>query len=130
MRRPLYVGRYKRVVYNSSTTFMSGDVKLTHTAALVLTMIRAGCRYGFDIMEATGLPSGTVYPALRRLEENELVQSKWEKEAKALAEQRPARKYYRLTALGEQAQIKAMERYPLLRQVAMPAKTRHARESA
>lgn len=102
---------------------MSDDVKLTHTAALVLTMIRAGCRYGFDIMEATGLPSGTVYPALRRLEQSELVQSKWEKEAKALAEQRPARKYYRLTASGEQAQSKAMERYPLLRQAsALPAR--------
>ena len=107
---------------------MSEDIKLTHTAALVLTMIRAGCRYGFDIMEATGLPSGTVYPALRRLEQSELVQSKWEKEAKALAEQRPARKYYRLTALGEQAQIRAMERYPLLRGVALPA-VRQTREN-
>ena len=83
-----------------------------------------------DILDATGLPSGTVYPALRRLEENELVQSKWEKEAKALSEQRPARKYYRLTALGEQAQFKATERYPLLRQVAIPARARHARENA
>lgn len=101
---------------------MSGDLKLTHTAALVLTMIRAGCRYGFDIMEATGLPSGTVYPALRRLEENQLVQSRWEKEATALAEQRPARKYYRLTLRGQQAQTLAMKRYPLLRRMAPAAR--------
>jgi PadR family transcriptional regulator PadR len=95
---------------------VTGDVKLTHTSALILKTISAGYRYGFDIMEATGLPSGTVYPALRRLEQSALIQSKWEKEREA--KQRPARKYYRLTALGERTLTKATERYPLLRHVA------------
>ena len=76
------------------------ETKLTYTSALILCVIEAGCYYGFDIMETTGLPSGTVYPALRRLEEAGLVQSKWEKESKAVAEQRPARKYYKLTGSG------------------------------
>jgi PadR family transcriptional regulator PadR len=96
---------------------MSGDINLTHTSSLILQTIGAGYRYGFDIMEATGLPSGTVYPALRRLEQLTLIQSKWEKESKALAEQRPARKYYRLTALGERTLAKAMQRYPLLQRL-------------
>ena len=74
---------------------------LTHTSALILQTLGAGYRYGFDVMEATGLPSGTVYPALRRLEQLGLIHSTWEKESKALAEQRPARKYYKLTAPGE-----------------------------
>jgi len=103
---------------------MSDDIKLSHTSALILQVIGAGCRYGFDIMENTGLPSGTVYPALRRLEQLTLVQSKWEKEAKALAEQRPARKYYKLTALGEQTLAKAIQRYPLLQRLAVVNKGR------
>lgn len=101
---------------------MSDDVKLTHTSALILRTIGAGYRYGFDIMEATGLPSGTVYPALRRLEQQSLVASTWEKESKALAEQRPARKYYRLTAAGERTVAKAVQRYPLLQFMARPGK--------
>lgn len=89
------------------------DSKLTHTAALVLKVISGGSRYGFDIMEKTGLPSGTVYPILRRLEDSELIQSKWEPgEAQEL--QRPQRRYYRLTRLGERTLAKAEQRYPLL----------------
>lgn len=96
---------------------MADEVKLTHTSALILQTIGAGYRYGFDVMEATGLPSGTVYPALRRLEQLRLIHSTWEKESKALAEQRPARKYYKLTAAGTQTLVKAVERYPLLQHV-------------
>lgn len=96
---------------------MADDVKLTHTSALILQTIGAGYRYGFDVMEATGLPSGTVYPALRRLEQLGLIHSTWEKESKALAEQRPARKYYKLTSPGEKTLVKAVERYPLLQHV-------------
>src|SRR5258708_13361288 len=93
---------------------MSEDVNLSHTSALILQILNAGYLYGFDIMEATGLPSGTIYPALRRLEHLDLIQSKWEKQSKALAEQRPARKYYPLTSLGEQTLAKALQRFPLL----------------
>lgn len=90
------------------------DVNLTHTSALILQTINAGFRYGFDIMETTGLASGTVYPALRRLEQIGLIQSKWEKASEAIAQMRPARRYYNLTTLGERALAKALERYPLL----------------
>ncbi|MGB6726678.1 MAG: helix-turn-helix transcriptional regulator [Terracidiphilus sp.] len=93
---------------------MAGDVKLSHTAALILQAMNAGSVYGFNLMEITGLPSGTVYPALRRLERDELIRSQWERQAIADAEQRPPRKYYNLTAAGRSTLEGARKRYPLL----------------
>jgi PadR family transcriptional regulator, regulatory protein PadR len=58
--------------------------------------------YGLRVIRITGLPSGTVYPAIRRLERDGLVQSHWEQESIADAEQRPLRKYYKLTPSGRQ----------------------------
>jgi predicted transcriptional regulator len=88
--------------------------KLSHTAALILHTIDAGFIYGFSIMEATGLPSGTVYPAMRRLERDRLITSKWEKQSIADAEGRPPRKYYKTTAVGRATLNAARKRYPLL----------------
>src|SRR5436305_2996835 len=98
---------------------MANELKLTHTSALILQTISAGYCYGFDIMETTGLPSGTVYPALRRLEQLGLIHSKWEKESEALAQMRPTRRNYKLTSLGDQALAKAMQRYPLLQHMTL-----------
>lgn len=56
-------------------------------------------RYGLDLMRLTGLPSGTLYPILRRLQESGWVHAEWEPIDPA-AEGRPARRYYRLTAQG------------------------------
>ena len=58
---------------------------------------------GFDIIDQTGLPSGTVYPALGRLERDGFVKSAWENEQDAHADGRPARRYYKLTAPGVKA---------------------------
>ena len=88
--------------------------RLSHSAALILKAISLGYCFGFDVMEATGLPSGTVYPALRRLERDELVESKWEPEEEASANQRPARRYYEVTREGKAAAMAATQRYPLL----------------
>lgn len=93
---------------------MGADPKLSHTAAMILLAIHAGYKYGFSIMEMTGLPSGTVYPAMRRLERDQLIRSQWEKQSIADAEQRPARKYYKLTAAGSASLEAARNRYPLL----------------
>ncbi|HEY7303425.1 MAG TPA: PadR family transcriptional regulator [Bryobacteraceae bacterium] len=93
---------------------MRDSVRLSHTAALILQTVDQGCRYGFDIMDATGLPSGTVYPALRRMEVEGLISSQWESEKKATAEQRPARKYYRITRAGSEVLEQSQRRYPLL----------------
>lgn len=88
--------------------------KLSHTAALILQAISAGYIYGFSVMEVTGLPSGTVYPAMRRLERDELIASQWEKNSIAEAEQRPPRKYYKLTRAGRATLEASQQRYPLL----------------
>ena len=87
---------------------------LSYTAASILLTIGNGYRYGFDVMDVTGLPSGTVYPALRRLEQSRFIASKWESDAVAQREQRPARKYYSITRAGEAALDGALKRYPLL----------------
>jgi DNA-binding PadR family transcriptional regulator len=93
---------------------MATEPKLSHTAAMILQALDAGYIYGFSIMEMTGLPSGTVYPAMRRLERDELILSRWEKQSIADAEQRPPRKYYRLTASGRTTLQSSRRRYPLL----------------
>ena len=90
------------------------DAKLSHTAALILQAIHTGQVYGFSVMERTGLPSGTVYPAMRRLERDGLILSKWENQSIADAEQRPPRKYYRLTRAGKDMLEALYKRYPLL----------------
>ena len=40
---------------------MSPRLNLTYPTALVLQALARGFHHGFDIMDATGLPSGTVY---------------------------------------------------------------------
>ncbi len=97
---------------------MPVDVKLSHTAAMILQSIHAGSVYGFGIMERTGLPSGTVYPALRRLERDALIRSEWEKAVVAEKELRPARKYYKLTHAGRTTLERSLKRYPLLDRLA------------
>jgi DNA-binding PadR family transcriptional regulator len=93
---------------------LRSDAKLSHTAALILHAVDAGFVYGFSIMEMTGLPSGTVYPAMRRLERDELIRSHWERQSIADAEQRPPRKYYKLTPAGKSTLDATRKRYPLL----------------
>jgi len=93
---------------------MAIESKLSHTAAMILQAIGAGHGYGFHVIEMTGLPSGTVYPAMRRLERDSLIRSQWERQSIADAEQRPARKYYKLTRLGQATLEASHKRYPLL----------------
>lgn len=56
-------------------------------------------RYGLEICEAAGLPSGTIHPILARLERLGWVESRWE-DVDPSAAGRPARRYYRLTTDG------------------------------
>jgi PadR family transcriptional regulator, regulatory protein PadR len=79
---------------------MCARFNLTYPTALVLRALAEGYRYGFDLMDATGLASGTVYPLLRRLEALGLVAAQWEAEDVAHREGRPARRYYQITAEG------------------------------
>ena len=55
--------------------------------------------YGYDLMKAAGLASGTLYPMLARLQDQGLVISEWEP-LREDAGGRPPRKYYQLTGEG------------------------------
>ena len=101
--------------------------RLTYPTALVLLAVREGVRYGFDIIDGTGLQSGTVYPILRRLEDAGLLKSHWEKESAATREGRPPRRYYSLTADGAALAREAVLRYPPLVQLAGGADSRTPR---
>jgi DNA-binding PadR family transcriptional regulator len=85
---------------------------------MILQTVDNGCNYGFDIMDATGLPSGTVYPALRRMESEGWIASEWEPDTNAAAAQRPARKYYSITRAGLEVLEASQQRYPLLGKMA------------
>jgi PadR family transcriptional regulator PadR len=92
---------------------------LSYAAAVILQSVRSGYLYGFDIIDITGLPGGTVYPALRRLEEAGYLTSKWEHPSISQAEPRPARKYYEVTRNGHKALAEALKRYRMLEQPEM-----------
>lgn len=83
-------------------------------ALSVLQAVANGVAYGFDIIDITGLPSGTVYPALSRFERDGFVRSSWENERSAHAEGRPARRNYRITAAGVRALNEAVDYYRTL----------------
>lgn len=105
-----------------------GRSYLSYTMALILQALDHGYRYGFDIMTITGLASGTVYPALRRLEDTGFLVSKWERPSVAQAEQRPPRKYYEVTKSGRTALAEARERFRLLSQFEPIATNKPARQ--
>lgn len=100
-----------------------GRTNLSFGSVSILHAIASGSRFGFDIMATTGLTSGTVYPALDRLEGLGLLRSHWEDEASAHAEGRPARRYFRLTAAGAAALQAALERFRALRPVRIDPET-------
>jgi DNA-binding PadR family transcriptional regulator len=95
-------------------------VKLTGPLERVLRVFLADVsarRYGYDLMKAARLPSGTLYPMLARLEDQGLVTSEWEPQP-AGASGRPPRKYYQLT--GDGVRVARLE-------LAQAAKTRTRR---
>ncbi len=77
-------------------------MKLTGSLERVLRVMITGPaapHYGYDLMKAAKLASGTLYPMLARLQQEGLVDSEWETQRQD-AGGRPPRKYYRLTGEG------------------------------
>src|SRR5262245_29525846 len=99
---------------------MPASFRITYPTAIVLFAVNRGFRYGFDIMDASGLKSGTVYPILRRLEDAGMLRAKWEAVADARDAQRPPRRYYQMTGAGMKALADATERFPGLAQTLAP----------
>ena len=83
----------------------------------ILHAIAEGKSFGFEIMDATGLTSGTVYPTLDRFEESRLVRSQWEDARIAHREGRPPRRYFTLTPAGAEALTDGLRRFKSLRPV-------------
>jgi DNA-binding PadR family transcriptional regulator len=88
--------------------------RMSPTLVAVLQAVADGTPYGFEIIDRTNLPSGTVYPALARLERDGFLRSSWEDDAAAFAEGRPARRNYRVTAAGSRALAAAVAEYRAL----------------
>jgi len=100
---------------------MRSQAPLAFGQVSVLHAIAGGNRFGFDIMDATGLTSGTVYPTLDKLESLGYVTSKWEDVKKARRDKRPPRRYFDLTAAGAQALAVALTKYKNLKPVSLAA---------
>lgn len=111
----MYVSRYvgsqiPRATQAASPMTEPTASPLSYNGALVLQALTQGFAYGFEIMRAAHLPSGTVYPLLRRLEADGMLESSWEDAEDAHAEGRPPRRYYRATQVGRAALVEARKR--------------------
>lgn len=65
--------------------------------------------YGYALSKASGLPSGTIYPILERLERQGVIAARWE-DIDEHAHGRRRRCYYRLTAEGAQVAREAVRK--------------------
>jgi len=100
---------------------MRRPASLAFGQVAVLHAVAAGNRFGFDIMDATGLTSGTVYPTLDKLEAIGFLTSRWEDPRVARRDKRPPRRYFDLTAAGARALATALTRYKNLKPVSLTA---------
>jgi len=76
--------------------------KRSHETRLLLQMLLDAPTeetYGLAVVRATGLPAGSAYAILRRLEDEGLLDSRWE-ELDSSEAGRPLRRYYRLNGNG------------------------------
>ncbi len=89
---------------------MTRNRALGAATVAILKAAMEGHRFGLDMMEATGLPSGTVYPTLARMEARAYLDSEWEDRKESKAAGRPRRRYYRVTPAGARATREALER--------------------
>jgi PadR family transcriptional regulator PadR len=68
----------------------------------VLALLSRGESYGYEIasrlVSAVGMGEGTIYPLMRRMQNDGLVATRLEESSSG-----PPRKYYRLTAAGRAA---------------------------
>jgi DNA-binding MarR family transcriptional regulator len=81
----------------------------TQTVRVLTALYNEPGSAGSQVCRDTGLPSGTVYPILARLEEAGWLHSAWEAgDPSTLG--RPRRRFYTLTAVGaREAQIGAQQ---------------------
>lgn len=84
-------------------------MKLSHSGLVVLKacLDSSGQRlHGYELIQRTGLASGTLYPILMRFEREGWLSSAWEV-ADPREEGRPRRRLYRITGAGQAALAKS-----------------------
>ncbi len=87
------------------------------TRPLVLTILKSGENYGYQIIQSIRRLSGghlewsepMLYPLLQRMERDGLVKSRWK-----ITDNKRLRKYYRLTDKGIEEQEKEKEQWFLV----------------
>ena len=100
---------------------MPKPTPLSFGSVAILHAVADGNRFGFDIIDATGLTSGSVYPTLDKLESLGYLTSRWEDAKIARRDKRPPRRYFDLTAHGATALAAALTRYKNLKPVSLAA---------
>ena len=90
-----------------------GSLRMTLQTQLVLRALLedpAKQRYGLELCELAGLPSGTIYPILARLEHVGWVDSTWEDPVVHEEAGRPRHRFYRITEDGAEHARDALAR--------------------
>src|SRR6266851_1153679 len=85
-------------------------MKLSKASAKVLMEFLANPKqdqYGFGLMKATGVKSGSLYPILDRFEDLRWIEG-YDEVIDQRAEGRPRRRLYRLTGIGRPAAKQAV----------------------
>jgi transcriptional regulator len=92
---------------------MLGETLKGHLDMLLLAILSEGPGHGYAVIESLrqrsrglfDLPEGTVYPALHRLEDQGLLQSRWSEDAGR------RKRIYQLTPKGRQALSKRQDEW-------------------
>jgi PadR family transcriptional regulator, regulatory protein PadR len=90
---------------------MTAQPRLTWATLKVFKVLLddpAGRHYGLEVGKAAGLPSGSIYPLLMRLEQAGWLTSDWE-DVDPKAAGRPRRRLYQLTGQGAEIGRRALE---------------------
>ncbi|MFD7323996.1 PadR family transcriptional regulator [Streptomyces sp. NPDC059875] len=96
---------------------MAKNPRMTLQTQLVLrTLLEtpSEARYGLELSDAAGLPTGTIHPILARLENAGWLESFWEDQSQIEKTDppRPRRRYYRFTSGGaESARLALAQAY-------------------
>ncbi|WP_040713313.1 PadR family transcriptional regulator [Nocardia takedensis] len=91
---------------------MADGFRITNNVAAVLREFLddpTAQHYGFELMRACEISSGTLYPIVARLEKAGWIEGHVE-DIDPKAEGRPARRYYTMTAAGEFAATQALDK--------------------
>jgi len=103
------------------------ELRMTaHTLAILAAILDDPTRpwYGLELCKEAGLKSGTLYPALARLERAGVLMSKWE-DVDPRTAGRPRRRLYELTGAGRAIAEGALSSH--LARLRVPRRTRTPR---